>query len=151
VDETDELAVEEPWVLAAFGKLGAMELQALELPKAWRLTREGGGLVRLSIQRLNQCGGEAELELKRVGVPIVNRDFDRVNLYFDVKRSQANWAEYVLHRAGFVVTSAPVDPRNAEWARGKGRVPAWRDKGQVDNRESLRGWWGHLLDWLLGG
>jgi hypothetical protein len=138
----------------AFGHLGALELQALELPKMLKLARRGGGLVRLAIERENQRGIDAERELRRVGIPIVNRDFDAANLFLDVETKQSSWAEYVLHRAGFVVTSTPIDPRNATWAAGKGRVPAWSESARalvIRRRDPVRSWLGRLVDWIAGG
>jgi len=156
--EDDPLAVRDYLLLEAFGRLGQIECEILDVPKALTMTERGGGLVRLAIQRMNQCGLEAELELRRLHIPIVNRDYDKYNLYFEVEKAQASWAEYVLHRAGFIVTSVPVDPRNEKWAAdqhfaGKGRVPAWGGPRQLPSLQERpnRGIWGCILDWIMKG
>ena len=109
------------------GHIGAQVGKVLDVPKRVRMAAEGGGLVCLVLDRRGGwCGGEAEEELARFEVPIVDRDFDEDHFYWLVKKSQAEWAEYLLLRAGAPLLSV-VNPRNAEWAAGKGRVPAWEE------------------------
>jgi len=111
-------------------------------------------LVQIAIKRGGDFSGhDAEMELRRFHIPIWGRNFDEANLYFYVKAEQAAWAEYVLHRAGVEVTSAPIDPRNTVWAEGKGPVPAWDETRPVVARDvkrsQKRGWLARLIDWLV--
>jgi len=136
--------------------IGAQMGKALDVPKRVRMAAEGGGLVCFVLDRRGGwCGGEAEAELARFEVPIVDRDFDAGHFYWLVKRSQAEWAEYLLLRAGAPLLSV-VNPRNAEWAEGKGRVPAWGegrqgDRGTGRGRAEPQGVLGRLWAWLWDG
>jgi len=107
--------------------IGAQVGKVIDLPKKVRMALTGGGLVCFTLDRRGGwLGGAAEMELARFEIPIVDRDFDEGHFYWLMKESQAEWAEYVLLRAGAPLLSV-VNPRNAEWAAGKGRVPAWGD------------------------
>ena len=62
-------------------------------------------------------GIEIERLLKRHGVRIWGRGVNGRELFFRVKRRQANWAEYLLLRSGVPLTSTPFNPRNWEYAK----------------------------------
>ena len=85
------------------------------------------GHKRFAIPRAGEFSGyEVELFLRNHGVYIWGRWFDDENLYFNVKKEQAAWAEYLMLREGIVLTSASVDPRNRAWAaRHDGAPPGW--------------------------
>ena len=76
-----------------------------------------------------QTGAGYESMLKRYGVVIFGRRVTSKHLVFSVKTKQAQWAEYLLLRAGAPVVST-FDHRNASWASKHGGAlpPAWRDK-----------------------
>ena len=59
-------------------------------------------------------GWQIEQMLQRHGIKLWGRNFNKRQLFFRVKREQANWAEYLLWRHGIPVQSEPFNPRNAE-------------------------------------
>lgn len=85
------------------------------------------GHKRFAISRMGEFSGyEVELFLRNHGVYVWGRWFDPENLYFNVKKEQAAWAEYLLAREGVTTMNTPVDTRNAEWAaRHDGAPPGW--------------------------
>ena len=77
-----------------------------------------------------QTGAGHEALLKRYGVVIYGRRVTSKHLVFRVKTKQAQWAEYLLLRAGAPVVTT-FDHRNAAWAgrHPTGSMPpAWRDR-----------------------
>lgn len=79
------------------------------------------------------CGWNGQMVeglLGRYGVKVWDRGASGEELYFCVKRRQVKWAEYVLNRAGVVLTSKAYEPRNAEWAEqhNGAAIPAWGNK-----------------------
>jgi len=156
VDALAKLDVIEPLTLAAYQ------------------VASGGGWVRIEFLRnAGWSGYEVERELKRFSVPIHGRGFTEKTkehpqgtLFCYVKREQARWAEYILHRARVQVVSV-IDARNATWAElHDGPVPQWDGKpsraGTAKNagkatassskdRGPGRGRLGRLFDWLLNG
>ena len=70
--------------------------------------------------------------LKGYHVKTYNRGFNSDEIWIHVPRRQANWAEYLLQRAGAPVKMSTVDPRNAQWAsqaKHGGKMPArWDDQ-----------------------
>ena len=85
------------------------------------------GHKRFAIPRAGDVSGyEAEVFLRNHGVYVWGRGFDSANVYFNVKKEQASWAEYLLAREGIATVNAPVDPRNRAWAeRHDGAPPGW--------------------------
>jgi len=71
--------------------------------KAWRfaMLRFGGW-----------AGIQAERILKQYGIPIWDRDFSDDFLFFVVPIQQANWAEYLLLRAGVPLVGFRYNPNN---------------------------------------
>ena len=61
-------------------------------------------------------GWEVEQLLARHGVRIWGRGFTSDSLYFNVKRRQANWAEYLIRRRGIPLSSQLVNPQNETYA-----------------------------------
>ena len=85
------------------------------------------GHKRFAIPRDGDVSGyEAEVFLRNHGVYVWGRGFDSDSLYFNVKKEQASWAEYLMDREGITTVNTPVDPRNRTWAeRHDGAPPGW--------------------------
>ncbi len=82
------------------------------------------GHVRFALPRVGETTGyEAEVFLRNHGVYVWGRFFDCANVYFNVKKEQAAWAEYLLEREGITTANAPVDPRNKVWAEPYDKAP----------------------------
>ena len=90
--------------------------------------RDFGRSVRIE-HTDGKTGAGYESMLKRYGVVIFGRRVTSKHLVFSVKTKQAQWAEYLLLRAGAPVVTT-FDHRNATWAaRHGGQLPpAWRDR-----------------------
>lgn len=60
-------------------------------------------------------------------IPIANRRITSQEAIFWVQARQARIAEYRLLRAGFAFGPRHrwIDPRNVQWAAGKGKMPVW--------------------------
>jgi hypothetical protein len=68
---------------------------------------------RFSVPRSGGWSGHRiEQMLRRYGIEIWGRNFNRSHLFFRVKLQQANWAEYLLWRNGIPVHSRPFNPQN---------------------------------------
>ena len=93
----------------------------------WRVFLENltwQGHKRFAIPRVGETSGyEAELFLRNHGVYVWGRFFDRDNVYFNVKKEQAAWAEYLLMREGIATTNTVVDGRNEAWAAPYDKAP----------------------------
>ena len=85
------------------------------------------GHKRFALPRVGDTTGyEAEVFLRNHGIYVWGRGFDGDNLYFNVKKEQASWAEYLMEREGITTGNKPVDPRNEAWAkRHDGAPPGW--------------------------
>ena len=85
------------------------------------------GHKRFAIPRAGDVSGyEVEFFLRNHGVYVWGRWFDSDSLYFNVKKEQAAWAEYLLAREGITTVNAPVDERNETWAaRHASAPPGW--------------------------
>ena len=82
------------------------------------------GHVRFALPRVGETTGyEAEVFLRNHGVYVWGRFFDCENVYFNVKKEQASWAEYLLEREGIATANTPVDPRNRVWAEPYDKAP----------------------------
>jgi hypothetical protein len=68
------------------------------------------------LRRTDWSGAQIETLLMRHGVRIWGRGFRGNRIFFRVKKRQVRWAEYLLLRAGVIITSAIVDPRNLRYA-----------------------------------
>jgi len=69
---------------------------------------------QFSFSRLGSFRGiDVERLLRRHGIRIWDRDFDRKNLSFRAKLEQAKWAEYLMARKGVPLTSSWFYPRHA--------------------------------------
>ena len=90
--------------------------------------RDLGRTVKVEHNKTN-TGNDYEKMLRRYGVVVFGRRATSRYLIFSVKTAQAQWAEYLLHRAGAPVVTT-IDHRNATWARRHGGQlpPAWRDR-----------------------
>jgi hypothetical protein len=61
-------------------------------------------------------GTEVEMLLRQYGIRVWGRELNHAGeLAFLVKQAQAEWAEYVLCRAGVALTCQLLNPRNAEY------------------------------------
>lgn len=134
-------------VTEALAKVGALlELPGLAIQAATR-----GPQVKIEFARAQGWSGQmAENELRRLHIPICGRGFTKTTLCLYVRKRQAVWAEYVLRRAGCPVLTV-MDSRNAQWAEGKGPVPAWDEKECLPNPKTKQGLLTRLLDWLVNG
>lgn len=89
-------------------------------------------------------GWEIEQLLRRHGVVIWGRGFTLDDdLYFNVRRRQANWAEYLLRRRGIPVVSQLFNPKNDEYAErhAPGSEPPmwqWHSKGEAKGRTNAQ-------------
>lgn len=91
-------------------------------------------------------GYDVEKILRRYGVRVWGRERDDVTRSLLVKQNQAEWAEYVLCRAGVPLAGELLNPRNADYAdmHADSPMPApWSQNGigaisAVD----------HLVDWM---
>jgi len=96
----------------------------------WRVFLENltwQGHKRFAIPRIGDTTGyEAEIFLRNHGIYVWGRGFDLDNVYFNVKKEQASWAEYLLAREGITTVNTSVDERNRAWAaRHDGAPPGW--------------------------
>lgn len=91
-------------------------------------------------------GYDVEKILRRYGIRVWGRERDDVTRSLLVKQSQAEWAEYVLCRAGVPLAGELLNPKNADYAdmHADSPMPApWSQNGigaisVVD----------HLVDWM---
>ena len=76
-------------------------------------------------------GAEVEKLLGQYYIPIWGREMDDPEeRAFLVKRAQANWAEYLLCRAGVPLTSPLLNPRNARFGERHDTMPTpWQSSG----------------------
>jgi len=107
-------------------------------------TLVGSNRYRIQFRRFAGFnGGQVERMLRHYGVRLWGRGFTpgpEGTLYFYVKRSQADWADYLLRRWGVPVVSPPPDPRNPQYvARHEvgSLPPAWADGGEPSPFERL--------------
>lgn len=93
------------------------------------LTAHNSPTIRVS-RESSWRGVDVERLLAHYGIRVWDRGASGEELYFCVKRRQVKWAEYVLNRAGVVLTSKAYEPRNAEWAEqhNGAAIPAWGNK-----------------------
>jgi len=115
--------------------------------------------MRLEIERedgANQADVKATLARLHIDATSWRVSDDAVS--FQVSSRQARWAEYVLCRSGYRVTSRAIDARNAGWAsRARGEIRAWDERTPRRKRQP----WGlapsgpglgrRLLRWLMYG
>lgn len=89
-----------------------------------------GGVTEIHIDRAHSTGGEAERALARAHVPIAGRRVTSKEAIFLVRSRQAEWAEYVLLRAGVVLgpNHRMIDEANYSYAANKGPVPMWDEQ-----------------------
>lgn len=76
-------------------------------------------------------GGDAERLLNHYAIPIWCRRVTDQHFILSTPRRQANWAEYLLLRRGFVLDGALFNPDNGRYAgrHAPGSTPpAWADK-----------------------
>lgn len=60
----------------------------------------------------NAAGMDAEHLLRRYGIPVSNRYVGKTETGLDVPARQAQWAEYILCRAGYPITTPLLNPKN---------------------------------------
>jgi hypothetical protein len=91
-----------------------------------------GGSHQFSIWRGGEwCGLEVERLLWRYRIGVWGRGFTAEAVTFFVKRRQANWAEYVMCRAGVALMGAPFNPKNRAYYMDPRGVPtAWAEKSK---------------------
>ncbi len=94
------------------------------------------GHKRFALPRVGETTGyEAEVFLRNHGIYVWGRFFDCANVYFNVKKEQAAWAEYLLEREGITTVNTPVDSRNQVWAEPFAKAPpGWgsRRRSHID-------------------
>lgn len=93
-----------------------------------------GRMHRFSFLRAGEfTGAQVEKLLQQYGIRIWGRELDDPEeLAFYVKETQAVWAEYILCRAGVPLTTALLEPRNAQYAlrHSPQSMPTpWQEKG----------------------
>lgn len=88
-------------------------------------------------------GKDIEALLRRHGVQLWGRNFDRRHLFFRVKLQQANWAEYLLWRNGIAVSSPPFNKRNRLATAPSQNAPAKRAAAS-----GSQDWWDSIARFL---
>jgi hypothetical protein len=87
------------------------------------LTRSNAPLIHF-VRNAGWTGIEVERLLKQYGVPVFDRNFTGETLCFRVPLRQANWADYLLRRAGVPVVTMPISPSNISvWEHYQGEMP----------------------------
>lgn len=82
---------------------------------------------------------EVEHILRKYGIAVYGRGHDSQRVYFRAKNRQAEWAEYVLLRAGVELLSSPVESRNAGWASGHVGMPTpWSERKRQPRQRRAR-------------
>lgn len=101
---------------------------------------------QLVIPRYDKGGkltlNEAEAILRTYGVEVYRRTHDSQNMYFNVKKRQARWAEYLLLHAGAELRNPTFDDRNPGYVAT--HAPGWmpvpwshkQQKDKIDDRSS---------------
>ena len=84
--------------------------------------------------RGDYSGADVEMLLRQYGIPIWGREMEDPGcLAFQVRESQADWAEYLLCRAGVPLTSPLRNPAHARWLERSGRTRTmptpWTEQG----------------------
>lgn len=92
-------------------------------------------------------GWEIEKMLNRYGVKVFGRGINSRELRFKVKLRQANWAEYLLLRAGIPIASPPFNPHNWEYARRWN--PGTRPPHRRASRKAASGVVDKLIDYII--
>ena len=101
--------------------------------------------TRLEFVAPGATGYQLELLLRQYGIPVSGRSAQGNRCAFDVPASQAEWARYVLKRAGVLPVATDAEG-HAEYARGS-LPPAW---GVGVKRRSLMTLWIDFLGTILG-
>ena len=95
-------------------------------------------------------GFDAEVVLRRVGIPVIGRRYAHSpgdDYGLKVRGSQAEWAEYNLCRAGFVLSSPLLNPAHGKM-KPAALPPAW---GKPARPHGINGWLVTLLGWMFRG
>lgn len=74
------------------------------------------GRHRFYVSKDYWCGYELECLMRKFGIRIYGRDAGKEYITFTVKEKQANYAEYLLIRAGFEIRNKLRNPANAKHA-----------------------------------
>jgi hypothetical protein len=102
-------------LLAAFLPTSDKPLPA-EAPDRPKQTRQAQGWHRFRWRQIDRVGMDAEHLMRRYGIPVSGRYvplFGAVEeVGFDVPQHQAIWAEYLLCRAGWMLTTPLLDERH---------------------------------------
>jgi len=135
----------------------------------WGLAWERGGVVGVlrelwaCVRRRNTwqfafrrdggwSGRDVERVLKGYHVRIFDRWFTKRELLFRVMRRQANWAEYLMYRAGVPLVGEVVNPGNlGARERHEGRMPRrWDERGGRRKGRSLWEDWVSVVGSVVG-
>lgn len=95
-----------------------IQLDLINPFEAWLASQTHGELHRFTFfTNVGVTGHKAELILRQYGIPVWGREAPSDNeCGFQVKMTQAIWAEYLLCRAGIRLSCPLLDPRNAEYS-----------------------------------
>lgn len=77
----------------------------------------------------NAAGMDAEHLLRRYGIPVSHRYVGEMETGFNVPMRQAQWAEYILLRAGYPITTPLLNPKNQHLLEQAQRHGASRPTG----------------------
>jgi len=93
------------------------------------------------------------LLVKGYHVTIFDRWFTKAELLFRVMLRQADWAEYLMCRAGVPLVGEVVNPGNlGAWERYGGRMPPrWDERGGRRKGRSLWEDWGSMVGSVVKG
>lgn len=98
----------------------------------WRGARNSGGGAGLATEVLSATvgksswrfeiprgqglsGADIERIMNQYGITVWNRGVNKHSYFFNVKKRQARWAEYLIMQKGIRVTSKPYDERNSSY------------------------------------
>ena len=95
-------------------------------------------------------GFDGECMLRRVGIPVLDRQLAKKvgdNYGMAVPASQAEWAEYILCRAGVALSSPLLNPNHGTMETAP-QPPSW---GAPSKPAGINGWFVALLGWMFRG
>gem|GEM_PF-550020 len=114
----------------------------------------GGSSWRFEVPRgQGQSGTDIERILKRYGITVWNRGVNRHSYFFNVKKRQARWAEYLIMQTGIRVVSQPFDHRNSTYPdrHPPGWMPVpWSESGRREPA-TAESFGASVLDWFDHG
>lgn len=125
-----------------------------DIPMALPIVRRSGWHP-LRWMQANMVGMDAEHLMLRYGIPVADRSYPAfgpvTEVGFSVPNRQAEWAEYVLARAGFALTTPLLNPKHASLIERAQQHGASRPTGggRIKRRGFAANYYG-FMDELIG-